>query len=417
MKRFSMILILLISLLVALSVSAQEDSGPAQVGLRPDAPTYAIRGPYWVGTMDMVIETEAERPVPVTIWYPALNPDNAAESVMYHPVLPWVPPPDVDPVVYGRALLDAAPDTSGAPYPLVVFSHGFAAFPARYAFLPEHLTSHGFVVIAPVHSEHYYYEGVPNRDVTKGEVERPRDIVKALDYAEKLTGPNGTLEMLIDMSQVAVAGHSFGGWTALVAAGARINFEGYSALCADISSDTAAFEMLGCSQIMSEAAEVAQIAGFNQIPEGMWPSWGDPRVQAVITMAGDAITFGKAGLAEIALPVLAMGGTLDTATLYDWGTRLTYDQVSSSQKSLVTVELAEHHIFEIRCADSPWMYDIGASWFCSDPVWDMDRAHDLINHFSTAFLLDVLKGDADAHAALLPENVSFPGITYETTLH
>jgi hypothetical protein len=30
----------------------------------------------------------------------------------------------------------------------------------------------------------------------------------------------------------------------------------------------------------------------------------------------------------------------------------------------------------------------------------MDRAHDLINHFTTAFLLATLKGDTDAAAAL-----------------
>jgi CubicO group peptidase (beta-lactamase class C family) len=38
---------------------------------------------------------------------------------------------------------------------------------------------------------------------------------------------------------------------------------------------------------------------------------------------------------------------------------------------------------------------------------------DLINHFATAFLLAELKGDAEAAAALAPENVSFPGIEYQ----
>ena len=52
----------------------------------------------------------------------------------------------------------------------------------------------------------------------------------------------------------------------------------------------------------------------------------------------------------------------------------------------------------------------------TDPVWDMNRAHDLINHFATAFLLDTLKGDKEAHAALLPDAVSFPGIEYATTM-
>jgi hypothetical protein len=42
----------------------------------------------------------------------------------------------------------------------------------------------------------------------------------------------------------------------------------------------------------------------------------------------------------------------------------------------------------------------------------MDRAHDLINHFTTAFLLAELYQDADA-AALAPDAVHFPSVTYE----
>jgi len=53
-------------------------------------------------------------------------------------------------------------------------------------------------------------------------------------------------------------------------------------------------------------------------------------------------------------------------------------------------------------------------WMCIDSIWDRDRTNDLTNHFTTAFLLATLKGDADAAAALAPEAVQFPGITYET---
>jgi hypothetical protein len=38
-----------------------------------------------------------------------------------------------------------------------------------------------------------------------------------------------------------------------------------------------------------------------------------------------------------------------------------------------------------------------------------------INHFVIAFLLAELKGDTEATKALAPENVTFPGIQYETT--
>jgi hypothetical protein len=45
----------------------------------------------------------------------------------------------------------------------------------------------------------------------------------------------------------------------------------------------------------------------------------------------------------------------------------------------------------------------------------MDRTHDLINHFTTAFLLAVLRDDSEAAAALAPEAVDFTGVEYATS--
>jgi hypothetical protein len=70
-------------------------------------------------------------------------------------------------------------------------------------------------------------------------------------------------------------------------------------------------------------------------------------------------------------------------------------------------------IFGSTCKALPFYTEIGFYGLCSDPVWDMDRAHDLINHFTTAFLLAELKQDADAAAALAPDGVNFIGVTYE----
>jgi hypothetical protein len=92
-----------------------------------------------------------------------------------------------------------------------------------------------------------------------------------------------------------------------------------------------------------------------------------------------------------------------------------YEYLGSANKSLVVFEGADHFLFSNDCAAIPWAIESGIFWGCADAVWDMDRAHDLINHFTTAFLLSVLYGDADATAALAPDAVSFPGITYETT--
>ncbi len=90
-----------------------------------------------------------------------------------------------------------------------------------------------------------------------------------------------------------------------------------------------------------------------------------------------------------------------------------YSQVNSERKVEVLLNGAEHLVFFSECSEVPDVVEIGFHVFCSDPIWDMDRAHDLTNHFVTAFLSAELKGDADAAAALAPEAVTFPGIEYE----
>ena len=58
-----------------------------------------------------------------------------------------------------------------------------------------------------------------------------------LDYAEALTAPGGMMADLIDMTQVAVVGHSYGGYTALAAAGAQHDMQSYRERCATIAAD------------------------------------------------------------------------------------------------------------------------------------------------------------------------------------
>ena len=59
--------------------------------------------------------------------------------------------PDEPFTVLGHALEGAVPDPSGAPYPLVINSHAFTA-QMWQMYVGEHLTSYGFVVIAPEHA-------------------------------------------------------------------------------------------------------------------------------------------------------------------------------------------------------------------------------------------------------------------------
>jgi predicted dienelactone hydrolase len=162
---------------------------------------------------------------------------------------------------------------------------------------------------------------------------------------------------------------------------------------------------------------MADMAGLDSIPEGLWQqAWSDPRIDAVVPLAGDALFFGQDGLAEITVPVMAIGGTLDRDAPYMWGTYPTYEHASSATKVRIALLDAEHMIFTGPCEAIPLLLRPFTNDFCSDPGWDRNYAHDLISHFTTAFLLDTLKGDQAAHDALLPAAVQFAGIEYTTTL-
>lgn len=416
MKRKSRLLSLLLMAALLLSVAqpllAQEvPPAPEPVGLRPDAPDYARHGPFWVGYKPLVIGEETDHPLQASLWYPAFNPTGAEEKITYtiDTKIPVEGMNATEPI-QGHALLGAEIDTSGGPYPLVIYSHGFAANAAWARAVLEHLASHGFIVVAPEHIEQFDFDW---SEVPSATIDRPRDIKQTLDYAEQATEPEGDLVGLLDMDNVAVVGHSYGGYTALAMAGAQYDMGAFNARCAALTPDDP--NQFICAPIVSQEADMAARAGLDRVPEGLWPSFGDPRVKAILPIAGDSYLFDKEGLAKITVPMMAIGGTADTGTPIDWGAEPAYTNASSPHKSLVTFAGGEHFLLT-SCEDMPWWSETPFyEWVCFDPVWDKDRSRDLINHFATAFLLAELKGDAAASSALAPENVAFPGIQYETT--
>ncbi len=399
------IMLLVLSALPASSFAQEEET--IRTGVRPDAPEYGVSGQFSVGVRHQVID--GETPLEMSVWYPALNDGSSDEEVSYPYVIKMDVPPGMTASVFGRALIDAPYDLSAGPYPVVVLSHGFILGRTMYAWHAEHLASHGLVVIAPEHPEQL---DDTLSDFWRSAVDRPQDIVTVLDYADEQAQTGGVFEGLIDTNSVAVVGHSLGGYTSLALAGARYDLDSLQTLCDSARAENDPSVWL-CDMILPYAAEMADLAGLESVPEGLWPARGDARVDAVVSMAGDAFFFNDAGLAEITVPVMAIGGTADTGSPYTWGTLPTYEHVSSSTRALVAFENAEHMIFGSTCDAIPFFAQIGFYQFCSDTVWDMDRAHDLINHFTTAFLLAELKDDETAAAALAPEAVSFPGVTYD----
>ncbi|HRF96886.1 MAG TPA: hypothetical protein PLZ51_16880, partial [Aggregatilineales bacterium] len=116
------------------------------------------------------------------------------------------------------------------------------------------------------------------------------------------------------------------------------------------------------------------------------------------------------GLKSITIPMMSLFGSVDPEIRWF---PAAYENVSSVQKAQVVFNDAGHGIFYNQCEAFPYILDYGFYWACSDPVWDLARTQDLTNHFVTAFLLATLYGDVDAVATLVPDAVSFPGITYK----
>jgi hypothetical protein len=110
---------------------------------------------------------------------------------------------------------------------------------------------------------------------------------------------------------------------------------------------------------------------------------------------------------------MAIGGTSDTDTPYTWGTQPTYEFASSPRKAKVSLDGAGHMIFTGPCDQMRRIVKIVPGGFCSDRGWDRHRAHALIRHFTTAFLLAELTDDAAAAAALAPTESNFPDLSYE----
>ncbi len=112
---------------------------------------------------------------------------------------------------------DAPAERALAPYPLVVFGHGFAVTPTIYARLLGAWTRDGYIVAAPIFPlGNANAPGGPNESDLVNQPGDMRFVITRLLAASR--SPSDPLHGLIDPDEIAVAGQSDGGVTALAAA-------------------------------------------------------------------------------------------------------------------------------------------------------------------------------------------------------
>lgn len=395
-------------ILLYLGITAPIPTGVA-AGSPASEAIYATSGSYSVGLQ--TVQTKDDNPLDLLVWYPASNAGDSPANSRYKIQMKMGNPfGAVTVVTYdGGAVPNATYDLSSSGYPLIILSPGFSMGALSYGWLAEHLASHGFVVVAPEHKEHF--DGELN-GLWQAPATRPQDIVRVLNYIDAQVAAGGAFENLIDAERVAVMGHSYGGYTTLAAGGARIDPSALRQHCAAARASQHPAAWL-CDEIEPHLDDMATLAGLDPVPDGLWQLPTDPRIDAIVPLAGDAYFFGETGLGAITIPVMAIGGTDDKDTPFDWGSQPTYDHVSSPSKVLVGLQGAEHMIFAGPCEAIPLVLRLVSDEFCNDGEWyDRKQAHNLVKHFTTAFLLSELEDNAQAATELAPQNITLTNISY-----
>lgn len=189
--------------------------------------------------------------------------------------------------------------------PVVIISHGLASRPEDFADVGQYLASYGYVVAIPQHpgSDTKQKEALLNgtsREVfdVKEFIDRPKDISFVIDELERRN--QSEFGGRLDLENVGVAGHSFGGYTALAVAGAEINLSYLKSICERPFTGINVSLLLQC-----RALEVS------------FPTYQfrDPRVKAILAKNPlNSSIFGQTGLAQIQIPIMISGGNYDPAT-------------------------------------------------------------------------------------------------------
>jgi predicted dienelactone hydrolase len=337
------------------------------------------RGPFAVGVTTLTLVDEA-RPTDVNGSYPGADSRTLVTEV-------WYP---AEGAPSREEIRDAPLDRTRAPYPLIVFSHGFTSVRRQSTTYTSHLASHGYVVISADYPlTNLGAHGGPRlSDV----VNQPADVSFLIDSLLGLSRQAGhQLEGAINEEAIGLSGHSLGGLTTL-------------------------------------------LATFGPLR--------DPRVKAALAIAGPACLVGATAYDTPAVPLLVLGGSEDgivswqsVRAAYDMahppkyllailgGNHLRFADLDAADSVVSTLESGEGFIQEVGRVAAVTGANLMSCVATAPadlplaPPMTGDRQRELLRLFATAFFDRYLKGDEAAASVLSPEFIaSVPEVRLEVEL-
>lgn len=225
------------------------------------------------------------------------------------------------------------PEDKPQPAPVVVISHGLGSSPVGFAYLGTHLASHGFVTVLPEHigsgqrQREDLFNGLTGSNVTLTEfVERPLDVKQALDELERQS--QSELAGRLNLQQIGIIGHSFGGYTALVTAGATFNL-------------SRLFQQ--CPTALRFNSSIALQCLNQKLPFFDVNVLKDSRIKAAIAMNPlSSLVFGPEGMGTIQVPTMLLGSSRDIITPLVLEQAHPFLWLKTPQKYLVNIAPAGH---------------------------------------------------------------------------
>ncbi|WP_429911558.1 alpha/beta hydrolase family protein [Glycocaulis sp.] len=248
-----------------------------------------------------LLDAGASRPVHAVIWYPAADAPETIEIA--------AGPAQAPVFRFGHAAPGAEP--AAGRHPLIVLSHGNGGAAMQMMWLGQKLAEAGYVVVAANHHGNTATEPHLDLRAFAAPWERAIDVHYLIDamLADPVFGS------WIDPERIGVGGFSIGGFTALVAAGARPDFEAYATFCESEARDGTCEPQIETPELRWRSDELQDDPVFAASQERLAALDGDSRIDAVFTIApalGHA--FDQAGLAGLQVPLFVIVGDADPAT-------------------------------------------------------------------------------------------------------
>jgi predicted dienelactone hydrolase len=275
----------------------------------------------------------------------------------------------------GPFTISAKRDAAPAPgsYPLIVFSHGASGTNLGHHDSLTALARAGFVAAAVEHPrDNARDDSGAATDLQM--IGRPHHIVALIDglLADPAMGP------LIDKNRIGMVGHSAGGYTALLIAGAVPNF----ALAKEYRA------VVEKNPDLQRDLQRADAAAGRQRRKPDLEYISDPRIRALVLWApGFGYAFDKDALSKVRVPVLLYRPSMDTIVPHPWGAER-FAEFLPTRPDYHVLEGAGHFVFFAPC---PWMLSLTARQVCADPPGiNRTKLHERLNAELIAFFRQAL---------------------------